>query len=107
MTKTFTLTIELGNDAMRYAEDVQEAISKSIWHTADWNSELQGSGAIYDANGNTVGQWAVTEKTTRKPFFVTIHERNRRFATLDEAKAFTQRYYDLTGNILGIGEDKS
>lgn len=57
----FTLTIELGNDAMQDSNDVAAAL-----HTVA--SYLRGSGSwddidagmVRDDNGNTVGSWEVT-----------------------------------------------
>lgn len=53
MPDTFTLNIDLGNDAMQTAEDIDEAL-RSIAAKV-----LRGklSGSIVDANGNTVGRW--------------------------------------------------
>lgn len=53
----FTLEIELGNDAMQTSDDVAEALANVT------NSLLDGltSGAIRDANGNTVGKWNLPE----------------------------------------------
>ncbi len=57
----FTLTIELGNDAMQNSFDVARALKK----TADRLEMLKlgkefrksESGNISDDNGNTVGKW--------------------------------------------------
>lgn len=58
---TFTLTIELGNDAMRSTRD----IARTLREVADrispnWRITPQAeSHKIMDANGNSVGQWEV------------------------------------------------
>jgi hypothetical protein len=57
----FTLKIELGNDAMRSAADVFEAINS---HGSTDPSPFEGGegGAIFDLNGNRVGSWKVTKR---------------------------------------------
>ena len=53
----FTLEIELGNDAMRTANDVANALDR----IADEVLFVGLTGrAIRDTNGNTVGKWEVT-----------------------------------------------
>jgi DUF917 family protein len=57
---TFTLTIELGNDAMQDAQDVADALRAA----ADYIEQSGGfdhidAGKVRDVNGNTVGEWAV------------------------------------------------
>jgi hypothetical protein len=49
----FTLTIELGNDAMRTYADIAEA-TKRIFSDFAYRDELvqDDAGRIYDANGN-------------------------------------------------------
>lgn len=58
----FTLTIELGNDAMQAGPDVAAAlravadrIESDLLAASD-----EGRGTIRDANGNTVGRWAIS-----------------------------------------------
>jgi hypothetical protein len=54
MRDTFTLTIELGNDAMRKRRHVASALRDVA------NAIGQGQadeGRIRDENGNTVGRW--------------------------------------------------
>lgn len=59
----FTLTIKLGNDAMQTLDDVFCSFKKSIRGLADAQTPLAhgDSDSLRDANGNTVGQWKVTE----------------------------------------------
>ncbi len=62
---TFTLTIELGNDAMRTLGQAKRAIEESlaryIKHEvgAHSHAEVGDSGKIMDVNGNSVGSWEV------------------------------------------------
>lgn len=67
-----TVTIELGNDAMRTADDVAWAIDESFRRHGTEKHGLEGQGmyatleagdgrAVLDGNGNTVGEWTVTE----------------------------------------------
>lgn len=54
--KHFSLTIELGNDAMHTAEDIARALHKaadSIMRRGAYN------GTILDVNGNRVGSYTV------------------------------------------------
>lgn len=53
--ETFTLTIELGNDAMQDGRDVAEVLTE-IARKVGYVIEAT-SGRIFDANGNTVGGW--------------------------------------------------
>lgn len=62
---TFTVRIKLGNDTMRTGDDIRSAlyrIAQSVWLP---NGEPEEGGIspvmIYDDNGNTVGEWSVTE----------------------------------------------
>ena len=50
----FTLTIELGNDAMRSKRDVAKALEV----VADRLRSQVAEGKIRDVNGNTVGSFA-------------------------------------------------
>lgn len=64
MSHTFTLTIELGNDAMQTGADVAEALRRLAHRLEDDDAygELKPtSQRIKDRNGNTVGQFTVTE----------------------------------------------
>lgn len=59
MFNHFTLTIQLGNDAMRSGPDVAaalRAVADRIEH------ELEARGPIRDANGNTVGEYQVFDR---------------------------------------------
>ena len=57
---TFTLTIELGNDAMKTATDLSAAIKLVAARVkgADVNDETVSK--VRDENGNTVGVWRIT-----------------------------------------------
>lgn len=54
---TFTLKIELGNEAMQNSEDVAEAL-RTVSRRLEWSEDLSTSGKIYDNNGNPVGEWS-------------------------------------------------
>ncbi len=64
---TFTLTIELGNDAMQDSADIRSALAevrRQLLEAKHWIHVSKGvfaaDGAkILDANGNSVGQWEV------------------------------------------------
>lgn len=61
---TFTLKIELGNDAMQAPPDVAEALRRTardvdVW--AVWPDTDDNYTDIRDENGNTVGSWAVED----------------------------------------------
>ena len=58
----FTLTIELGNDAMRNGDDVAECLNRAadkLWDAAPTLAPGE-SGRMLDVNGNTVGSWDVS-----------------------------------------------
>lgn len=57
---TFTLTIELGNDAMQDYGDIASAL-RTLARRISNNGEavLVDGGKIMDANGNSVGSWEV------------------------------------------------
>ena len=59
MPNTFTLTIELGDDAMQNNFDVSEALRETAEHVElSAHPDLyRDSGIIKDVNGNTVGRW--------------------------------------------------
>lgn len=57
MGKKFTLTINLGNEAMQTGEDVAEAVALAVYSI----EQQEGPGRIYDANGNQVGEWGYSE----------------------------------------------
>lgn len=51
----FTLTIELGNDAMQTGADIADALRRVAARQEEW--ERGTDGAIRDENGNTVGRY--------------------------------------------------
>ena len=56
---TFMLRIELGNDAMQTANEI-EAVLRKLGQRLPYISdpvEAGDEGSIMDDNGNTVGQW--------------------------------------------------
>ena len=61
---TFKLEIVLGNDAMQTAEDVADALrhtSNRIIQHGTREMKKAGAVKIWDRNGNSVGQWEVTD----------------------------------------------
>lgn len=63
MSKSFTLNIRLGNDAMQTGHDVADALEKAgeelRW--IDGGLDFDGPRTIWDINGNRVGSYAVQE----------------------------------------------
>lgn len=63
MRKRFTLELELGNDAMKSAADIAEALLKTAAHVVevigDKDPKPAHSRSIHDVNGNTVGAWNI------------------------------------------------
>jgi hypothetical protein len=60
----FTLTIELGNDAMRTRSDIRKALQMAAMALSSGMSPQPKTGdsaTFRDTNGNTVGKWEVTE----------------------------------------------
>jgi hypothetical protein len=59
----FTLTIEMGNAAMRSYADIAQATRRIFADFASRGEELlqDDAGRIYDANGNKVGTWSSDE----------------------------------------------
>lgn len=62
----FTLTIELGNEAMQTGYDVADAlreIADRIYPRGltEHRNAVSLVGLVRDINGNTVGSWQVTE----------------------------------------------
>lgn len=57
----FTLSIELGNEAMQDSEDVAHALRTVAGKVAEYYAPLEGGerGSIRDLNGNTCGSWEV------------------------------------------------
>jgi hypothetical protein len=69
----FKLEIELGNDAMQYANDVAgalENVARSLRShdltTFDELDPFDRKGTIRDENGNKVGKWEATESMTQE-----------------------------------------
>lgn len=60
---TFTVRIELGNDAMQTRFDVVEALTIVAQNV---HLSREDSGSIRDGYGNTVGQWQFTTEHIRK-----------------------------------------
>ena len=58
---TFTLRIELGNDAMQSGADVIRSIRDSFKGEEDLPLEVGVGGRLWDVNGNTVGSWEVVK----------------------------------------------
>lgn len=61
----FTLTIELGNDAMRTPHDLNGALLKvrqKLMNAGNPYAPLTqvDGGNIMDLNGNTVGEWGIS-----------------------------------------------
>ncbi len=59
----FTLTIELGNDAMLTGQDIATALRKVAGQVAvqlEGEIKMADCAKIRDANGNTVGLWEVS-----------------------------------------------
>lgn len=57
---TFTLRIEMGNDAMDTADAVACALDELAERLR--RADAETSGSICDANGNTVGEWSYSEE---------------------------------------------
>ena len=58
----FTLTVNLGNDAMRTPQDVRgilNHVASLLDSPADWNEYDALRHPIRDCNGNRVGEWIV------------------------------------------------
>jgi hypothetical protein len=59
---TFTLTIELGNDAMRTHADLAlalQCLADDFLAADDLAEPLGAGGGVRDLNGNTVGDWRI------------------------------------------------
>lgn len=54
---TFTLTIELGNDAMQTGRDVSDALKQVASKVHSCLIEEDYGNSIRDENGNKVGEW--------------------------------------------------
>lgn len=57
----FQLEIKLGNDAMQTGFDVIRAIQDSLKGEESLPLEVGVGGVLWDSNGNSVGQWEVTD----------------------------------------------
>jgi hypothetical protein len=57
MMDTFTLTIKLGNDAMQTGDDIADALMAVASKVRSGHEQ----GRIQDENGNTVGEFGVTD----------------------------------------------
>jgi hypothetical protein len=64
--KKFKLEIELGNDAMRKAWEVGDAVESAMAHHATDRLKVGDGGRIMDVNGNKVGSWKVVEEKEGK-----------------------------------------
>lgn len=55
----FTVTIELGDDAMQDGQDVARALKEVARKVRDLRFSHADGGGIMDLNGNSVGKWEV------------------------------------------------
>lgn len=55
----FILEIELGNDAMRKYADIRRALKSDL--RLDGKVAIGDGVKIFDANGNCVGHWEITD----------------------------------------------
>ena len=55
----FTITIKLGDDAMRHGNHVARALRIVAKKIEDLGFSCANGGGIMDANGNKVGEWEV------------------------------------------------
>jgi len=63
-TTTFTVAIELGNDAMQEPNEVADAlyrVARKLENDGNW--AYVDEGTIRDINGNTVGSWKLEAVT--------------------------------------------
>lgn len=77
------ISIELGNDRMRFARDVVDAMQRHLVPAVTGSPLALGDqGTVMDVNGNTVGRWAVVDtRTTAREY---VGEAARRDATPGE-----------------------
>jgi len=61
MRKTFTLEIELGNEAMRHKTDIETALQAVARKFHGPGLIEDDGGRIFDENGNKVGHWSSDE----------------------------------------------
>ena len=52
----FTLSIDMGNDAMRTPVDLANALADVAHKLENWGRD---QGSVYDANGNKVGSFEI------------------------------------------------
>lgn len=57
MEESFTLSIRLGNEAMRVPGDVGGALREMAEKFENGYALIPSKGTIQDENGNTVGRW--------------------------------------------------
>ena len=57
----FTLTIELGNQAMQTGSDVIKSIRESLKGEEELEFDREVSGRLWDENGNIVGHWEAVD----------------------------------------------
>lgn len=69
---TFTVKIEMGNDAMKSRFDVARAL-RQLANKVNESGHMNGK--IMDFNGNSVGSWEFSDGRTEKP----SNFRSRRF----------------------------
>ena len=60
---TFTLTIEMGNEAMQTYADIAQATRRIFADFARREGEdvEEDAGRVYDLKGNKVGTWSIEE----------------------------------------------
>lgn len=58
----FTVTIELGNDAMQTGRDIANALEELSQRLLTYAGPIRGTddGVIADENGNTIGKWEIS-----------------------------------------------
>jgi hypothetical protein len=61
MKKRLIIEIELGNDAMVNAKQVERCLTHSRMLAGDEDYTAGEKGNLRDENGNTVGSWRVVE----------------------------------------------
>lgn len=58
MADVFVLKITLGNDAMKSADDIAEALRNAALRIS-YIGDCSTFGVVHDLNGNTVGGWEI------------------------------------------------
>ena len=64
MQKSFTVELELGNEAMESANDIATALRAIADQVEQHNSQVlrpMHSRSVMDSNGNTIGSWNIQE----------------------------------------------